>query len=165
MKKIAVILAAMLLSSPLLAQEQHSDYYASAGIGVEAMPEDYDGGIGLSVKGGMKLDQVLPHFGAEAELTTSLVSPQNPAGNDINVFTLGAYATYTIVIPNSSVSVRPKFGLIFPNLSDDINSRDIAVSSGLAGLFKLNKQMDLYVEYVNASEYMNNYMVGLEVGF
>jgi hypothetical protein len=55
--------------------------------------------------------------------------------------------------------------MIFPNLADDINSRDIAISGGLAGMYALNKQLDLYVEYVNTSEAMNNYMIGLTVNF
>jgi hypothetical protein len=85
--------------------------------------------------------------------------------NNIDVLTLGLYTTYTIAIPNSPVSVRPKFGVILPNLSDDLNSRDVALSTGVAGLFNLNEQIDIYAEYVNTSESMNNYMVGVEINF
>jgi len=163
MKKTILTLA--VLTSSLMAQETMQGLYFGAGVGFEAMPKDFDNGMGLSVKGGTALNQVLEYLGAEAELTTSVIPPQYPGGKDINVFTMGAYATYTIVIPDSPISVRPKFGVILPNLGDDINSRDIALSTGIAGVMKVNKQLNAYVEYVNASEWMNNYMVGIEVGF
>jgi len=166
MKKTAVILTAALLSSTaLFAQEQTNGLYVGAGIGLEAMPEHVDNGFGLSVKGGVALDQVLKNFGVEAELTTSLVAPEYNSGKNIDVLTLGAYATYTIVIPNAPVSVRPKFGVILPNLADEINSRDVALSTGVAGLLKVSDQLNAYIEYVNTSEMMNNYMIGVEVNF
>ena len=169
MKKSAVILtAAALLSSTLFAQEQSgsaNSAYVAAGIGLEAMPKNVDNGFGLSLKGGVELNQVLKNFGVEAELTTSLVAPEYSGGNKIDVFTLGVYTTYTIAIPNSPVSVRPKFGFILPNLADEINSRDVALSTGIAALLKVNEQIDGYIEYVNTSEMMNNYMVGVQVNF
>ena len=167
MKKIALTAATLALASSLYAQapQEENSFYVAAGLGLEAMPKDYDNGLGLSVKGGAILNELMHNFGVEAELTTSLISPEQPHGNDINVFTLGAYATYTIDIPNSAFAVRPKLGLIFPNLSDEINSYDIAVSSGVAALMKINKQMKAYIEYENESEAMNNYMIGLEMSF
>jgi hypothetical protein len=172
MKKIALFSAALMLSSSLYAQQQQqSGVYAAVGLGLEAMPKDqygvdYDNGMGLAVKGGVELDQLLKNFGLEAELSTSLIAPEvNPGGQNIDILTLGAYATYTIDLPNSAFAVRPKFGFILPNLNDDINSYDVAVSGGLAALYSLNSQLDLYAEYVNASEFMNNYMVGVEVNF
>lgn len=164
MKKIAMFLTAALLSSTLMAQEQTNGLYVGAGIGLEGMPKDYNDGMGLAVKGGIALDQLLKDLGAEAELTTSLIAPSYK-GKDINVFTLGLYATYTIEIPNAPFSFRPKFGLILPNLADETNSRDIAISSGLAGLYSPNGQIDIYVEYVNVSESVNNYMAGILLNF
>ena len=167
MKKIAVTAAALLLSSSLFAEQaqQKSGVYVAAGLGLEAMPKHVDNGMGLSLKGGVALDQLLKNMGLEAELTTSLVAPEYQGGAKIDVFTLGVYATYTIDIPNSPVAVRPKFGVILPNLADDINSRDVALSTGVAALLKFSNQFSGYVEYVNTSEMMNNYMVGLEVSF
>lgn len=166
MKKTASIAAAFLLSSSLFAQQQGSNgIYVGAGLGLEAMPKHVDNGMGLALKGGVELDQVLKNFGLEAELSTSLIAPEVNDHN-IDVLTLGAYATYTIHMPNSAFAVRPKFGFILPNLGDDdLNSRDIAVSSGLAALYSLNSQIDLYAEYVNTSEAMNNYVVGVEINF
>jgi hypothetical protein len=165
MKKIAVILLGLVMSSALFAQEAQNNFYAAAGVGIEAMPKKYDNGLGLSLKGGAILNEVMPNFGLEGELTTSLVSPKSPGGGDINIFTLGAYATYTIQIPNSAFSLRPKFGFILPNLSDNIDSYDFRVSSGLAALMKINNQIHVYIEYENESEAMNNYLVGLEMHF
>ncbi|MEJ2500667.1 MAG: outer membrane beta-barrel protein [Campylobacterales bacterium] len=165
MKKIASVATALLLSSSLFAQQQGSNgIYVGVGLGLEAMPKHVDNGMGLALKGGVELDQLLKNFGLEAELSTSLIAPE-VNDNNIDVLTLGLYTTYTIAIPNSPVSVRPKFGVILPNLSDDLNSRDVALSTGVAGLFNLNEQIDIYAEYVNTSESMNNYMVGVEINF
>lgn len=167
MKKIVLSAAALLLSSALFAQQQsqQSGIYVGAGVGLEAMPKHYDNGMGLALKGGIELDQVLKNFGLEAELSTALITPETPNGKDIDVFTLGLYGTYTIDLPNSAFALRPKFGFIFPNLGDDLNSRDLALSTGLAALYSVNRQMDVYVEYVNTSEMMNNYMIGLAINF
>lgn len=165
MKKIISVAAALLLSSSLYAQQQGSNgFYIGGGIGIEAMPKDFDNGIGLAIKGGVELDNVLKNLGVEAELSTSLASPE--IGNyDIDITTLGVYGTYTIQIPASAFKIRPKFGVILPNLADDINSRDMAISGGVAGMYTLNKQLDLYVEYVNTSETMNSYTFGMTVNF
>ncbi|UFS61693.1 porin family protein [Sulfurimonas sp. HSL-3221] len=168
MKKIGSIAAALLLTSSLYAQQQGSNgFYVGAGIGLEAMPKHVDDGVGLAIKGGVELDNVLKNLGVEAELSTSLVAPEiSNSNNKIDVTTLGVYATYTIDIPGSAFKVRPKFGLILPNLGDELHSRgDLAISGGIAGMYELNNQLDLYVEYVNTSEAMNNYMIGLAVNF
>lgn len=165
MKKIISVAAALLLSSSLYAQQQGiNGFYVGGGIGIEAMPKDVDNGVGLAVKGGLELDSVLKNLGVEAELSTSLISPEIN-NYKIDITTLGVYGTYTIRVPRSAFKIRPKFGVIFPNLADDINSRDIAISGGLAGMYTLNSQLDLYVEYVNTSEAMNNYMIGLALNF
>lgn len=161
MKKLSLL--ALVLSSALWAQSSQG-LHIGAGVGLEAMPKGFDNGAGLSLRGGTELNQLLEYLGAEAELTTSLISPK-AGGQKINVFTMALYTNYTIVFPESPVSVRPKFGVILPNLGDDIHSRDIALSTGVAALLKVNEQMSAFVEYTNASERMNNYMVGVEVGF
>jgi len=165
MKKVLFSAAALLLSSSLFAQQGNHGVYMGVGLGLEAMPKHVDNGLGLAVKGGIHLDEVLPHLGAEMELTTSLVAPEYKGGVDINVFTLGFYATYTIALPNTPIAIRPKFGFILPNLSDEINSRDFALSTGIAGVYTINRVFDAYVEYVNTSEAMNNYMVGFNINF
>jgi hypothetical protein len=165
MKKILSVAAALLLSSSLYAQQQGSNgFYLGGGIGLEAMPKDFDNGIGLTVKGGTTLDHVLRNLGVEAELSTSLVSPEIN-NYKIDITTLGVYGTYTIHLPASAFKIRPKFGVIFPNLADDINSRDLAISGGLAGMYEMNRHLDLYFEYVNTSEMMNSYTFGLTVDF
>ncbi len=164
MKKVISVAAALLLSSSLYAQQGSSGFYVGAGIGVEAMPKEFDNGVGLAIKGGLNLDSVLKNLGLEAELTTSLSSPEI-ANFSIDITTLGIYGTYTIDLPNSAFKLRPKFGVILPNLADDINTRDLAISGGLAGMYELNSQLDLFVEYVNTSEAMNNYMFGVVVNF
>jgi len=161
MKKLSIL--ALALSSALWAQSAQG-LHIGAGVGLEAMPKGFDNGAGLSLRGGAELNQLLEYLGAEAELTTSLIAPK-VGGKKLNVFTMALYTNYTIAIPGSSVSVRPKFGVILPNLGDDIHSRGIALSTGIAALLKVNEQMSTFVEYTNASEWMNNYMIGVEIAF
>jgi len=144
MKKIAVTAAALLLTSSLYAEQtqQISGVYVGAGLGLEAMPKHVDNGMGLSLKGGVALDQLLKNMGVEAELTTSLVAPEYQGGENIDVFTLGVYATYTIDIPNSrsirscttSRWSRPRK----PHRNPNPNAVDVSGSKCSAASFRRN---------------------------
>lgn len=157
--------ASLILATSMFAQQQ-SGLYVGAGLGVEAAPKDFDSGLGLALKGGIHLDQVLANLGAEVELNKSLSDPSfGPV--KIDVLTLAGYMTYTIKFPNSPLSVRPKFGVILPNLGDSksVNSRDFGLSTGIAGVLQINKNLNAYLDYTNMGEVINNYSVGVEFNF
>ncbi|MEA3523629.1 MAG: hypothetical protein U9R50_11745 [Campylobacterota bacterium] len=160
MKKITLFAAIVLLSTTLAAQIKP---YAGAGFGFMATP-DYPGaenGLGLTVKAGATgFVEVMPEIGALFELNKSLTGL-----NDADVLSLGAYASYDILIPNSAFAIRPKFGVIIPNAGDEIHSRDITFSSGIGGKMALSKQLDLYVDYVVLGEGVTNYSIGAEFKF
>lgn len=180
MKKLTrSLLATAVLSSAVMATEV--GFYAGGGVAFEAVPSSFDWemGLGLVLRGGMTLDTVLENFGAEVELTKSIVDPKvnykNYAnGRDkVNVTTLAAYAVYRIPVTNK-IYVKPRFGIIFPNLggaefegTNDgvVNSRDITFSSGIGGGFTVMDHLDIYVDYTTIGESITNYGAGVEYHF
>lgn len=168
-KKIMAFAATVALASGASAAAQGAGKvgaYAGVGMAIEVPPKDWDAGVGLVVKGGYHLDMLLKNLSVEAELGKSIVDPEPPrSNNDINVVTFGAYAAYNIDIPNSPFVVRPRFGLVFPNLGDDTHSYDVSISSGVAGIVEVTDLLDIYVDYTLVSETISNFGAGVEFKF
>lgn len=171
MKKMVALLSAFIVSTTLLVAKDDmglSGVYGGVGLAIQAVPDGWDEhGIGLVLKGGMALPRLLDDLGAEVELTTSISDPQYVNGADVSILTLAGYMTYTIEIPGTQFAVRPRAGIILPNLgdSDSVNSRSLGLTTGIAGLITLNEQLDAYVDYTNLGENINNYTVGIELKF
>jgi len=181
MKKLtSALLATVVLSSGAAATEV--GFYAGGGVAFEAVPknsQNWEMGLGLVLRGGMTLDAVLEGFGAEVELTKSIVDPKvdykgaNNGRDKINVTTLATYAVYRIPVTNE-IYVKPRFGLIFPNLggaetewSNDaiVNSRDVTFSSGIGAGFTVMDHLDVYIDYTVIGENITNYGAGVEYHF
>ena len=166
MKKILLALA--ILASIAYAEDSVTDdqgLYAGVGFGIMATDDNGDSGVGLSLRAGAKLDNALKGFGLQVELNKSLVDPERHNNRDIDVMTLATYATFDISIPDSKVTLRPKIGAILPNLNDDIDSRDIILSSGFGLTYQIEKSARLYADYTVLGEKISNYAVGVEVTF
>lgn len=168
MKKLTTaLLTAGLLSSGAAAAEV--GFYAGGGLAFEAVP-DYDDlkmGLGVVLRGGMTLDSVLEHFAIEGEVTKSIVDPKyDYPGSDVkfNVNTLAAYAVYRIPVADKFY-VKPRFGIIIPNLGDEINSRDVTFSSGIGAGYTVMQHLDVYVDYTVLGEFITNYGAGVEYHF
>ncbi len=168
MKKLTTaLLTAAFLSSGAMAAEV--GFYAGGGLAFEAVPDDKDlnMGLGVVVRGGMTLDSVLEHFAIEGEVTKSIVDPKyDLPGHDVkfNVNTLAAYAVYRIPVADKFY-VKPRFGIIVPNLGDDINSRDVTFSSGIGAGYTVMEHLDVYVDYTVLGEFVTNYGAGVEYHF
>lgn len=161
------LLATALLSSAVMATEV--GFYAGGGLALEAVPANANlhMGLGAVVRGGMTLDSVLENFGIEAELTKSVIDPKMdwPTGDvKINVTSMAAYAVYRIPVVKK-LYVKPRFGLILPNLGDEINSRDITFSSGIGAGYTVMDHLDVYVDYTVLGETITNYGAGVEFHF
>ena len=177
-KLIHSLLATAFLSSSMMATEV--GFYAGGGLAFEAVPknsQDWEMGLAVVLRGGMTLDALMEGFGAEVELTKSVVDPKvnykgDPSRDRVNVTTLATYAVYRIPV-TKEIYVKPRFGVIFPNLggaeswgNDNIvNSRDITFSSGIGGGFTLMDNFDVYVDYTVIGENITNYGVGAEYHF
>ncbi|MBU1659832.1 hypothetical protein KKG72_12405 [bacterium] len=168
MKKIILILFLFCLAgSSVWAEERLQSAYFGVAIGVMAVPENVDAGMGLALKGGVDLNNVLQNLGAEVELQKSIIDPEYGRSNDVNIVSLAAYATYDINIPSSKFAIRPRFGIILPNLGDkdSVNSRNYGFSSGLDVSFKVSDELKLYGGYTNLGENVNTYLAGIEIHF
>ncbi len=166
MKKLLLTLP--LLISVSFAADGGSDdqgLYGGAGVGIMATNKHGDAGLGLSLRGGVELDSALEGLGIQVELNKSLSDPENAANQDIDVMTLATYATFDIDIPSSNVTLRPKIGVILPNMKDDIDSRDIILSSGFGMTYKIDGNLRLYADYTVLGEAISNYSAGLEIKF
>ena len=179
MKKLTnALLATVVLSSGVMAAEV--GFYAGGGLAFEAVPnnsQDWEMGMGVVLRGGMTLDAVLENFAVEVELTKSLADPKvNYKGNEsrdkVNVTTLATYAVYRIPVTDK-IYVKPRFGIIFPNLGgaeywngdNVVNSRDVTFSSGIGGGFTVMDHLDVYVDYTVIGESITNYGAGVEYHF
>ena len=169
MKTLAkTLLATAMIANTVMAAEV--GFYGGGGLAFEAVPK-YDNlkmGLGVVLRGGMTLDFVLENFGVEAEITKSVIDPKFDYGfgsEKLNVTTLATYAVYRIPITDK-IYVKPRFGIIFPNLGDDfVNSRDVTFSSGIGGGFTVMNHLDVYVDYTVIGEGITNYAAGVEYHF
>lgn len=141
-------------------------FYAGGGLAYEAVPDvsGTEAGMGVVLRGGINLGDVLKNFAAEAEITKSLIDPE--FGNrDQDILTMAAYAVYNINI-GEKFYVKPRFGVVFPNLGDDVvNSRDVTFSSSIGGGYRIIESMNMYVDYTVLGEGITNYGAGIEYRF
>ncbi len=165
MNKIVNSLGALSLVATMATADM--GFYAGGGLAYESVP-DWNGassGVGIVLRGGMNLDMVLEGFGAEVELTKSVIDPEYGT-DDQNIVTLAGYAVYSINITKDWY-VKPRFGIILPNLGDDesVNSRDIGFTSGIGGGYRIMDNLSLYIDYTILGEYVTNWGTGVEYHF
>ncbi len=166
MKKFILVLLVLISTTGVLSAQVKQDLYAGAALGFMAVPDGADTGLGLALKVGTALDDVLENLAAEVEIQKSIINPEY-GSRDVDILTLAGYAVYNIKIPSSEFTVKPKFGVILPNLGDDesVNSRNYGFSSGLDVVLKISNDMHGYVGYTNLGENVNTYNVGIELHF
>ena len=179
MKKLTTaLLATAVLSSGVMATEV--GFYAGGGVAFEAVPsnsQDWKMGLAAVFRGGMTFDGLLENFAAEVELTKSVIDPEvdytgTVGGDKVNVTTFATYAVYRIPVAGKFY-VKPRFGLIFPNLGGAeywngdsvVNSRDVTFSSGIGGGFSVMEHLDVYIDYTVIGESITNYGAGVEYHF
>ncbi len=160
------LMMALTLSLSGAEQSALGSVYVGAGVGLEAVPSGYvSSGTAMSLKVGSKLDSFLPQLSGEIEYTKSLIQPKSSPTNKIDVATLGAYFTYDINFKNSPLFVRPRLGILLPNMGNKINSRDLAISAGSDFGVLLSKRTSAYLGYTNMGETINNYIVAFQYRF
>jgi len=164
---LKVALVMLMLSTISYAKDAAADQglYVGTGLGIMATNKNADAGLGLGLRGGFELDNVLKGLGIQVELNKSLSHPETNSGKDVDVMTLATYAAFDIPIPNSKMTLRPRIGVILPNLQDDIDSRDFILSSGFAVTYTLQKNLRLYADYTVLGEGISNYSAGVEIKF
>ena len=149
MNKIVNSLGALSLVATMATADM--GFYAGGGLAYESVP-DWNGassGVGIVLRGGMNLDMVLEGFGAEVELTKSVIDPEYNwyYGNDINVLTLATYAVYSINIT--------RVGPFPPRIADVGILTDLAVHD--IDLIRFISQRDIKDKSIFKSQKIHNH--------
>ncbi|HKJ70436.1 MAG TPA: porin family protein [Gammaproteobacteria bacterium] len=157
-------LAAAGFAGPAAAAE--NPLYAGGGVSVEGINSGDDGFAAMG-RFGVKMDNVLPGFAVEGEVSRSLVDPQTAGNNDITFTTLGGYAVYTAPLPDRRVSLRGRLGLVWVNADPDNggSDSDTRISWGLGGEYRISSGLSAFVDYTRVSSTLDHLNGGVLVHF
>jgi len=153
------VLASALLAGP--AQAAEKPVYLGGGVAVQSVPGGEDGLAGV-FRGGAKLDEVLPGFGMEGEITRSLVDPEAGRGRDFTFTSFAGYGVYTAPLPNRRVALRGRLGLALVDEDPEGGSSDsdLEVSWGLGGELRITSEVSAFVDYTRLSSSLDHLTVG-----
>jgi len=165
MKKIlsTVAISAIFSTSIMGADFIQGGYYGGFGVGFEdySRYSNTDPGMTLVLNGGKPIKKLGPGtIGAEVEFTYTLVPLSYNYGHyydhyddlDLDVMTLGGYATYTFDHSDKLYS-RAKVGIVHRKYSFDgyySDTNSVGVAAGIGGGYKLNSFMKLYSDFILA---------------
>ena len=162
--------------------------YGSAGLSV-VNTDDIDGsGIGLLLKAGHLFGESKNAFGVEVEVNPMRVdkeennnygtyyngygygyrgnynnSSSGMGGSDFSV-TIGTSLIYNYKISNTGFTIRPKIGVLFPNIGEDIYKDSTTFSYGASAIYNF-AGVDAYISYDSFGSGANRYSLGLTFKF
>ena len=166
-------LAAFVLVSSVYAGSN----YGSVGISVVDTDEIDGSGVGPLVKLGHFFGDSKNAFGIEIEANPMRAdmeddhnstygggySSSGGMGGDF-ALTFGTSIVYNYNIDNTGFSIRPKVGVLFPNISDDIYKDSTAFSYGGSVLYDFGGA-DGYISYDTFGSGTNRYSLGVAFKF
>jgi len=167
MKKI---LSAVAVSALLSTGAVAGEIYGSVGAAITTLSY-WDSGVSIVGTAGMKLDNVLPNFAVELEVSQTVVDPSSPTFSswDVSIFGLGTYAVYNFNIPNTSVTIKPRLGLNYESWS--VNGSWIgsevgttSLSYGLGATYPLSNGLSVYADFTDKGS-SNNLGAGVQMNF
>jgi hypothetical protein len=134
---------------------------------------NHDDGLGVSLKGGVKLDQVSPGFAIEGEFTRSLFDPErdnfrgSSSGDDTSFTTLGGYAAYSVPFPDRRIAVRGRLGLVWEQIDPEGSGSDdeLHISWGAGGEYRLSSELTTFLEYTRIESDLSQLTGGVLVHF
>lgn len=144
--------------------------YMGGGLAVQSAT-GHDDGLGLSVKGGVKVDEISPGLAFEGELSQSLMHPERDGfrggTGDTSFTTLGGYAAYSVPFPDRRISIRGRVGLVWENINPDgAGSEDeLHISWGAGGEYRVSSELSTYMEYTRIESDMGQLTGGVLVHF
>ena len=162
MKKLLLLTALSSISSLVATDFIQNEYYGGVGLGIEKFStySSYDPGVTVVINGGKPIIKLGPGIiGAEGEFSyTALPLNYNSYGSDwdLNIMTLGAYATYTFE-HSEKLYTRAKLGIVQRNYSWDYNGNSrgfdydynqIGIGIGGGAGYKFNKKLRGYSDLI-----------------
>jgi len=131
-------------------------YYGGIGAGLEDFStySSYDPGVTLVLNGGKPIIKLGPGtIGAEGELTYTVVPMSHSYASDLNVLTIGAYATYTYDF-SQKLYAKAKLGAVHRRYSwdnnryhNDYNKAGEAI--GIGGGYRFTNTMRVFGDLVS----------------
>ena len=124
--------------------------------------------IGPIIRGGYLFKEESNSLGLEIEANPMSVKTQNTGNGHNNrdmAITLGTYLVYSFQIPDTPIRLRPRIGLVFPNLGENLYKDNNSVAFGMSGLYDINKMFSVFISYGNFGSSANQYSTGLSVRF
>ena len=176
------LLSTVAISAVLSTGAIAGDIYGSVGAALTTLSA-YDSGVSIVGTAGMKLDNILPNFAVEVELSQTVVDPSASwawSDLDMSIFGVGAYAVYNFKIPNTPITIKPRLGLNYENISYDYANNysryrndiyrweadysDTSLSYGLGVTYPLNNKLTVYADYTDKG-ISDNIGVGIGMSF
>ncbi len=170
MKKIILSACVALLSTSLNAGSVYVD------MGMSVLDTDYTNNTGFGPIGrlGYLLGDKDNSFGLEAELNPLMVDMDNdnlnsssgygPSNRDI-ALTVGTYIVYSYKIADTKFYLRPRAGVVWPNLGDNIYKDSSSFAYGLSILYNFRNNFSGYVSYGSFGSGVNGGSIGISVNF
>jgi len=175
MKKLlsTVAISAILSTGAIGADFVQGGYYGGVGVGVEdySTYSSINPGYTLVINGGKPIVKLGPGtLGAEGEFTYTVI-PLTYGWNDqydLDILTLGAYATYTFDF-SDKLYARGKLGIVNRNTTWDSSYSDdsiVNVGAGIGVGFKINNTMRIFSDLIVLdSSDLKQFNVGLQITF
>ena len=155
----------------LLTQTSHAESaYANIGVGLLDTNRVDNIGIGPVFRMGYLFRDLSNSFGIEIEANPMRADLKDEDNNyyhsdrDMGL-TLASYIVYNFEIPETEFTIRPKAGIVFPNLGDNVYHDSSSLGYGLNVIYNFKEDLGLYVGYGSFGTSVHQYSAGIEVLF
>lgn len=157
---------ALAVTAAAPAQAAENPVYIGAGAAVQTIHQGDDGIAGL-FRFGAKMDEALPGFGVEGEITRSLVDPETGGGNGITYTTFGGYAVYSAPLPDRRVSLRGRLGLVWVDADPERGSSDsdMEISWGFGAEYRVSSEVSVFADYTRMAPSLGHLNLGVQANF
>jgi hypothetical protein len=155
------------------ASGQAASHYAGGGMAVQSVTGHQDG-FAVVGKAGTYFNGGREGFGAEVELSRSLVEPESNGGSrfggggsDVALTTLGGYGAFTVRHPQQPIAVRARLGLAweYAEPANGDNESELNVSYGLGGTAELAIGATVFIDYTHIEADVDHLNLGIQTRF
>lgn len=147
-----------------------SAFYVGGGMAVQSVTGHEDGYAAVA-KVGTHFEGGREGFGAEMELSRSLIEPESGGwgggGDDVALTTLGGYSTYTVRHPEQPIAVRARLGLAweYADPENGDSEDELNVSYGIGGTADLANAGTVFFDYTHIEADVDHLNIGLQTRF
>jgi len=163
--KSIIILTLLLCTTSIYAQNM----YADLGIGVLDTNKIENLGVGPMARLGYLFSKPSNSLGLEVEANPMVVKTKANSDNYHNnrdmALVLGSYLVYNYQLGDSKFLLRPRIGVVFPNLGDNLYKNGTSFAYGISTMYKLNDDLSGYISYGSFGDSVHHVSMGISIGF